>query len=126
MRKAVFFILLILLLNPRPFKASAREQYPGGAVSPRNDGAVSPRNDGAVSPRNDGAVSPRTDGAAAPAPAAVPQKVASYADGEDDIFSNTYERELLSRRFFQKTLPPLKPREKIVWSFKTARANLLL
>ncbi len=56
----------------------------------------------------------------------VPQKIVPYADGEDDIFSNTYERELLSRRFFQKTLPPLKPREKIVWSFKTARANLLL
>lgn len=110
MRKAVFFILLFLLLNPRPFKASAREQDPGGAVPPRSDGAVSPR----------------SDGAAAPAPSAVPQKVVSYADGEDDIFSNTYERELLSRRFFQKTLPPLKPREKIVWSFKTARANLLL
>ena len=102
MRKTVFLILLVLLLAPRPFKASAPEQNP------------------------DGAVSPRTDGAAAPAPSAVPQKIVPYADGEDDIFSNTYERELLSRRFFQKTLPPLKSREKIVWSFKTARANLLL
>ncbi|HEX7502800.1 MAG TPA: hypothetical protein VF451_05230 [Acidobacteriota bacterium] len=65
-------------------------------------------------------------GAPPPAPSAAPQKIAPYADGEDDIFSSTYERELLSRRFFQKTLPPLKRREKIVWSFKTARANLLL
>jgi hypothetical protein len=94
MRKAVFLILLFLLLSPRPFKASALEQNP--------------------------------DSTAAPAPSAVPQKIVPYADGEDDIFSNTYERELLSRRFFQKTLPPLSRREKIVWSFKTARANLLL
>jgi len=94
MKKAVLLILLTLLLNPRPFKASALEQ--------------------------------NSDGASPPAPSAVPQKIAPYAAGEDDIFSTTYERELLSRRFFQKTLPPLKPREKIVWSFKTARANLLL
>lgn len=50
----------------------------------------------------------------------------SYAEGDDDIFSSSYEREMLSRRFFQKTLPPLSRREKIVWSFKTARANILL
>jgi hypothetical protein len=102
MKKAVFLILLVLLLDPRPFKASALEQNPDGAVSPRTDGAVPP------------------------APSAVPQKIAPYADGEDDIFSTTYERELLSRRYFQKTLPPLNRREKIVWSFKTARASLLL
>ena len=42
-------------------------------------------------------------------------------EGEDDIFSTTYERELLSRRFFQKTLPPLTRREKIVWAFRTAK-----
>ena len=101
MKKAVFLILLVLLLDPRPFKASASEQNSDGAVSPRTDGAVSP-----ASP--------------------VPQKIAPYADGEDDIFSTTYERELLSRRYFQKTLPPLNRREKIVWSFKTARASLLL
>ncbi len=94
MKKTVFLILLILLFNSRPFKASALEQDPGGA-SP-------------------------------PAPSAAPQKVAPYADSEDDIFSTTYERELLSRRFFQKTLPPLSRREKIIWSFKTAQANLLL
>lgn len=94
MKKAVFLTLLILLLDPRPFKASALEQNPGDA--------------------------------APPAPSAAPQKIAPYAEGEDDIFSTTYERELLSRRYFQKTLPPLKPREKIVWSFKTAKASLLL
>jgi hypothetical protein len=94
MKKAFFLILLILLFNPRPFKASALEQ---------NQDVASP-----------------------PAPSAAPQKIAPYTDGEDDIFSTTYERELLSRRFFQKTLPPLNRREKIVWSFKTAQANLLL
>jgi hypothetical protein len=56
----------------------------------------------------------------------VSQKADSYGESEDDIFSSTYERELLSRRFFQKTLPALTDREKIIWSFKTARANILL
>jgi len=93
MKKALFVILLILLLSPRPFKASALEQNPDGAEPPENP---------------------------------LPQRIAPYPDSEDDIFSTTYERELLSRRFFQKTLPPLKPREKIIWSFKTAKANLLL
>jgi hypothetical protein len=49
-----------------------------------------------------------------------------YTESEDDIFSSSYERELLSRRFFQKTLPPLSRREKIAWAFKTSRANILL
>jgi hypothetical protein len=93
MKKAFFVILLILLLSPRPFKASALEQNPDGAAPPENS---------------------------------TPQKIAPFVESEDDIFSTTYERELLSRRFFQKTLPPLKPKEKIIWSFKTARANLLL
>ncbi len=65
------------------------------------------------------------DGATAPQ-SSVSQKVNGYADSEDDIFSSTYERELLSRRFFQKNLPPLSSREKIIWSFKTSRANILL
>jgi hypothetical protein len=55
-----------------------------------------------------------------------PPKIDSYSEGEDDIFSRSYERELLSRRFFQKTLPPLNRREKIAWAFKTSRASLLL
>ena len=61
--------------------------------------------------------------AAEPPPA---QSTEPAPESEDDIFSTTYERELLSRRYFQKTLPPLSRREKIVWSFKTARANVLL
>ena len=63
---------------------------------------------------------------AVPPPSPIPQKTDGYSDSEDDIFSSNFERELLSRRFFQKTLPPLNSREKIVWSFKTARANILL
>jgi hypothetical protein len=54
------------------------------------------------------------------------RKIDSYSEGEDDIFSRSYERELLSRRFFQKTLPPLNRREKIAWAFKTSRASFLL
>ena len=63
---------------------------------------------------------------AAPPESPVSQNSPPYPEGEDDIFSTTYERELLSRQFFQKTLPPLKRREKILWSFKTAKASLLL
>ncbi|HOW44049.1 MAG TPA: hypothetical protein PK919_02625 [Candidatus Aminicenantes bacterium] len=50
----------------------------------------------------------------------------SYPDSEDDIFSSSFEREMLTRRFFQKTLPPLKPREKVAWAFRTSRASILL
>lgn len=50
----------------------------------------------------------------------------TYPEGEDEIFPSSYEREMLARRFFQKTLPPLKRREKITWAFKTARGNILL
>jgi len=63
-------------------------------------------------------------GAPASAPPALDREPAP--EGEDDIFSTTYERELLSRRYFQKSLPPLSRGEKIVWSFKIARANVLL
>ncbi|MBN2345296.1 MAG: hypothetical protein JXO51_02825 [Candidatus Aminicenantes bacterium] len=65
------------------------------------------------------------DGATAPQ-SSVPRGVDGSSEGDDDIFSTSYERELLARRFFQKTLPPLSPREKIVWSFRTSRANALL
>jgi hypothetical protein len=63
---------------------------------------------------------------AAPQKSAADSNIDNYAEGEDDIFSSSYERELLSRRFFQKTLPPLSPREKIAWAFKTSKANILL
>ncbi len=102
MRKILLVALLaLLLLIPRTFKASALEQNPDGAVPPRSDGAVP------------------QDQPAAP-------KMEPAIESEDDIFSTTYERELLSRRFFQKTLPPLNRREKISWAFKTSRANILL
>ena len=60
-----------------------------------------------------------------------PEKTASekadrFTESEDDIFSTTYERELLSRRIFKKSLPPLSRNEIISWSFKTARANTFL
>jgi hypothetical protein len=57
---------------------------------------------------------------------AVPEKPDRFPDSEDDIFSSTYERELLSRKIFKKSLPPLSRKEKIIWSFKTAKANIFL
>jgi len=78
---------------------------------------------------------PQTSEAPAYAQNASPQKFSertdidqgdSFSDREEDIFSTTYERELLSRRIFKKSLPPLSRKEKISWSFKTARANTLL
>lgn len=56
----------------------------------------------------------------------VPVKPNRFPDSEDDIFSTTYERELLSRRIFKKSLPPLSRKDKISWSFKTAKANTFL
>jgi hypothetical protein len=55
-----------------------------------------------------------------------PEKSNRFPDSEDDIFSTTYERELLSRKIFKKSLPPLSRKEKIIWSFKTAKANTFL
>ena len=102
MRKTFLVVLLTLLLFvPQTFKASAQDQNPDGAVSPRYDGAEPPQN-----------------------PAALQDE--RYAEGDDDIFSSAFEREMLSRRFFQKTLPPLSRREKIAWAFKTSRAGILL
>lgn len=57
---------------------------------------------------------------------AVPEKSDRFPESEDDIFSTTYERELLSRKIFKKSLPPLTQKEKISWSFKTAKANIFL
>ncbi|MCU0275695.1 MAG: hypothetical protein MUF02_02370 [Acidobacteria bacterium] len=102
MRKIVLALLLaLLLLVPRTFKASELEQNPDGAVSPRYDEAAPPQNPSAL-------------------------QANGYPESDDDIFSSGYEREMLSRRFFQKALPPLKPREKIIWAFKTSGAGILL
>ncbi len=49
-----------------------------------------------------------------------------FTDSDDDIFSTNYERELLSRRVFKKSLPPLSRRELIRWTFRNANSNPLL
>jgi hypothetical protein len=49
-----------------------------------------------------------------------------FTESEDEIFSTTYERELLSRRIFKKSLRPLSRKEIIGWSFKTAKTNTFL
>jgi hypothetical protein len=58
--------------------------------------------------------------------AVTPEKTDRFNDSDDDIFSTTYERELLSRRMFKKSLPPLSRKEKVSWSFRTAGANTFL
>jgi hypothetical protein len=50
----------------------------------------------------------------------------AFTENEDDIFSTNYERELLSRRVFKKSLPPLSRTETVRWTFRTANANTLL
>lgn len=52
--------------------------------------------------------------------AAPHQGLENYMEPEDDLFPFSYEQDILSRKIFQKTLPPLDNREKIVWSFKIA------
>jgi hypothetical protein len=54
------------------------------------------------------------------------EKADRFTESDDDIFSSTYERELLSRKIFKKSLPPLSRKEIISWSFKAAKANTLL
>ena len=118
MRKIVLALLLaLLLLVPRTFKASELEQDPDGAVSPRYDGWRSSAGSDVPVPQDRGAAPPQN-------PSAL--QANGYPESDDDIFSSGYEREMLSRRFFQKALPPLKPREKIIWAFKTSGAGILL
>jgi len=53
-------------------------------------------------------------------------KTDRFSENDDDIFSTTYERELLSRKVFKKSLPPLSRKEIISWSFRTAKGNTIL
>ena len=43
---------------------------------------------------------------------------------EEDSFS--YDQDFLTRKLFQKKLPPLTPKERIVWSFRMADTNIFL
>jgi hypothetical protein len=43
---------------------------------------------------------------------------------EEDFF--TYDQEFFSRKLFQKKLPPLNKKEKIVWAFRMAEKNSFL
>jgi len=53
-------------------------------------------------------------------------KADPFTENEEDIFSTNYERELLSRRVFKKSLPPQSRKEIISWAFRTAKTNTLL
>lgn len=43
---------------------------------------------------------------------------------EDDFLP--YDQDLLTRKLFQKTLPPLNRKERITWSFRMAESNAFL
>ncbi len=44
---------------------------------------------------------------------------------EDDDFL-PYDQDFLTRKLFQKTLPPLTRKERIIWSFRMADSNAFL
>lgn len=44
-------------------------------------------------------------------------------DDEDYMF---YEQEIFSRKLFQKKLPPLTQKEKIIWAFRMSEPDLFL
>jgi hypothetical protein len=43
---------------------------------------------------------------------------------DDDIFP--YDQDFLTRKLFQKPLPPLSKKERIIWSFRMADSNAFL
>jgi hypothetical protein len=43
---------------------------------------------------------------------------------DDDFFP--YDQDFLTRKLFQKTLPPLNRKERIIWSFRMADSNAFL
>lgn len=43
---------------------------------------------------------------------------------DDDYFS--YDQDILSRKLYEKKLPPLSNKEKIIWSFRLAETNSFL
>ena len=44
-------------------------------------------------------------------------------DDEEIIFS---DQEIFSRKLFQKTLPPLKKKQKVIWAFRMSKHDLFL
>lgn len=43
---------------------------------------------------------------------------------DDDFFP--YDQDFLTRKLFQKTLPPLTRKERVIWSFRMADSNAFL
>jgi hypothetical protein len=57
---------------------------------------------------------------------AVVQKFDERVEGEDEIVPFSYEQEILSRKLYQRTLPPMTRMEKVAWSFRTAQSDPFL
>lgn len=47
-------------------------------------------------------------------------------DAEDDEYVPYYEHEIFSNKLYEKKLPPMSRKEKIVWSFRMAETNFFL
>lgn len=46
-----------------------------------------------------------------------------FGDDEDALL---YEQEIIYRKLFQKTLPPLSNKKKIIWAFRMSESDLFL
>lgn len=63
-----------------------------------------------------------------PIPPAVVQmeKMGKWPEAEDEMLPYSYEQEIISKKLFQKNLPPLTKKEKTIWVFKTAKISIFL
>lgn len=63
-----------------------------------------------------------------PSAISIPQmeKGGKYPETEEEPPPYGYEQEIISKKLYQKNLPPLSKREKITWAFKTAKTSIFL
>lgn len=54
------------------------------------------------------------------------EKGGKYPETEEEPPPYAYEQEIISKKLYQKNLPPLSKREKITWAFKTAKISIFL
>jgi len=54
------------------------------------------------------------------------EKREKLPETEDEMLPYSYEQEIISKKLFQKNLPPLTKREKTIWAFKTAKISIFL
>lgn len=70
-------------------------------------------------PQQDPTIPDRTD----PGNMQITDDIDEPTDDEEIIFS---DQEIFSRKLFQKTLPPLKKKQKVIWAFRMSQHDLFL